>query len=124
MILRSDVPCNGCTACCRNDLLILHPEHGDNPTDYETQECKNPVTGKPAIALAHKPEGGCIYLGDGGCTIHARAPVTCRESDCRKFYAKLRDKNSRTERRWLVKMNIVGADVLKAGRERLRSAAE
>lgn len=122
MILRSHVPCNGCTACCQNDLLVLHPEHGDNLEAYQTQECANPITGKPAVALAHKPEGGCIYLGDGGCTIHDRAPAICREFDCREFYRKLRNDMTRTERRRLIKANMVSAEILKAGRDRLPDA--
>jgi Fe-S-cluster containining protein len=81
-----DVPCNGCTACCRFDLILLHPEDGDVVMLYETMEIINPMTGEPALALKHKPGGGCIYLGDGGCTIHGRAPVICKAFDCRRFY--------------------------------------
>ena len=116
---RSIVPCNGCTACCQNDLLILHPECGDEPADYETMECINPVTGKSAIALKHKPEGGCIYLGSGGCTIWDRAPAICREFDCRKFYAKLITQTTRRDRRKSPLRDWIGGDVLRAGRRRL-----
>lgn len=118
---RGNVPCNGCTACCDNDLLILHPEMGDDPDQYETQECINPVTGKPAIALAHKPTGGCIYLGSGGCTIHDDAPAICKEFDCRDFYKSLLETTTRTERRRFVKRGAFGADVLRAGRDRLHT---
>lgn len=118
---RARVPCSGCTACCDNDLLILHPECGDDPTQYETQVCINPVTGLPAEALAHKPEGGCVYLTEAGCSIHDRAPAICREFDCRRFYQSLVDQMTRPERRQLVKSGKVGADVLKAGRDRLHT---
>lgn len=115
------VPCNGCTLCCQNDLLILHPELGDDATQYETVQVKNPVTGKPAIALKHKPEGGCIYLNENGCSIHGRAPAICQEFDCRQFYKNILEKYSRKERRQLVKSGLVGRDVIEAGRKRMPS---
>lgn len=118
---RGTVPCDGCTACCANDLLILHPEMGDDPADYQTQECINPVTGRPAIALAHKPEGGCVYLDSDGCMIHERAPAICREFDCRDFYRTLLETTTRAERRRLVKRGAFGSDVLRAGRNRLHT---
>ena len=118
---RSAVPCNGCIECCRNDLLVLHPECGDDPAQYETQEAINPVTGKPCIALAHKPEGGCVYLGETGCTIHDRAPAICREFDCRKFYLKLRDETTRPERRRMIKRGLISNQLLKEGQKRLHT---
>jgi Fe-S-cluster containining protein len=41
--------------------------------------------GKEARMLAHKPNGDCIYLGDGYCTIHDMAPAVCKAFDCRKW---------------------------------------
>ena len=32
--------------------------------------------------IAHKPNGDCHYLGEGGCTIQADKPSRCREMDC------------------------------------------
>jgi len=123
MIASNSVPCNGCTACCQNDLLVLHPEMGDDPASYETMEAINPVTGAPCLALKHKPGGGCIYLGDGGCTIHGRAPAICREFDCRRFYSRMVEIYTRAERRKFIKSGIIGAEVFRAGRERLASLA-
>lgn len=111
------VPCNGCTACCKNDLLILHPECGDDPNQYETMAVVNPLTGKDAIALKHKPEGGCIYLSAHGCTIHGLAPAICREFDCRKLFLRL----SRNDRRAMIKNGLADGDVFKAGRLRLNT---
>lgn len=113
MIPLVKVPCNGCTACCRNDLLFLHPELGDIAASYQTQSAVNPITGREGLALKHKPEGGCIYLGEEGCTIHDRAPAICREFDCRRFYLGFTD---RAERRRLVRQGFVSKDVLDAGR--------
>lgn len=63
----ADVPCNGCTACCHHDLVMLHPEMGDKPADYLTFEAENPLTGERGLALRHKPQGGCVYVSDAGC---------------------------------------------------------
>lgn len=121
---RANVPCNGCTICCQNDLLFLHPECGDDPSQYETMEALNPVTGKMALALKHNPEGSCIYLGNDGCTIHDRAPAICREFDCRRFYLNLVEQTSRIERRKMVKVGLISKDLLKEGRKRLPSLEE
>lgn len=79
------VVCNGCTACCQNDLIFLKP--GDRPEDYPgaTVPSTNPLTGEEGLALKHKPGGGCWYVGPTGCTIHGRAPLVCRTFDCRKL---------------------------------------
>lgn len=115
------VPCNGCTACCEHDLLILHPECGDDPAQYETMAVVNPITGQPALALKHKPEGGCIYLERGkGCTIHDRAPAICREFDCRRFVARF----SKPERKEMLASGAISRSVMQAGFDRLHTLAK
>ena len=47
--------------------------------------------------LDHKPNGDCIYLGNGGCTIHESKPRMCREMDCRKVAAGLTYTQARTQ---------------------------
>lgn len=116
--MSAHVPCNGCTACCRNELLMLHPEMGDRAEDYETQVATNPITGKQGLALKQKPNGDCIYLGERGCTIHGRAPAICKEFDCRRFFLKL---GGRNKRRQLLKTGLVTKDVYEAGRKRLNT---
>lgn len=116
MIASASVPCNGCIACCKNDLIVLHPEHGDKAEDYETMPATNPLTGEPAVALARQANGWCIYLSEAGCTIHGRAPVICREFDCRRSFLKLGDRN---QRRRLIKAGLIDKEVLEAGRTRL-----
>ncbi|MGB3830876.1 MAG: YkgJ family cysteine cluster protein [Mesorhizobium sp.] len=117
----ASVPCNGCTACCRNELLFLHPEMGDRPEDYQVKPAMNPITGKAGYALAQKPNGDCIYLGETGCTIHSRAPAICKEFDCRRFFLRL---GSRNERRQLLKTGLVAKEVYEAGRKRLPTLPE
>lgn len=111
------VPCNGCTLCCRNDLIVLHPDEGDDPSQYETVAITNPLTGKGALALNTKPNGECTYLGPNGCTIYERRPLICREFDCRRMYLRI----PRAERRKAVKIGFLSAGVLDAGRKRIGS---
>ena len=35
------VPCGGCNECCRGDALSLHPEAGDDETQYVTEPGSN-----------------------------------------------------------------------------------
>lgn len=107
----ADVPCNGCTQCCRYGLIFLDPDR-DDVASYETMTGIDPRTGRDQPMLKHKPDGSCVYLGDGGCTIHARAPAVCREFDCRSFYLSL----TRAERR---AANGIHKDVLAEGKARL-----
>lgn len=111
---RADVPCDGCTACCKHDIIFLHPENGDKPETYETIEVFNPISKRVAPALARAENGWCIYLGPGGCTIHDRAPVICQKFDCRKFVQML---GNRADRR----RAAVGNEVVRAGVERLKT---
>lgn len=99
--LDAAVPCNGCTACCRDSAILVSPEHGDDPKLYLTRTETNPLTGQPALFLVHQANGACVYLGAGGCTIHGHAPAICRAYDCRRQYRELlpemRDKFMRPE---------------------------
>lgn len=70
------VPCGTCVECCKGDAIFMHPECGDDPSQYQTEWYEG------REILAHKPNGDCIYLGENGCTIHERRPTICRELDC------------------------------------------
>lgn len=108
--------CGSCNACCRNDLIFLHPEHGDDPSQYQTMEAKNPLTGKMGTALACAKNGDCIYLDRSrGCKIHGRHPVICRTFNCVKFFLSL----TKQERRNARARNLVSETVLSAARRRL-----
>lgn len=75
-----NVPCGTCTACCQGDAIFMHPECGDDPSQYETEMYEG------RVILKHKPNGDCIYLDRAkGCTIHERRPAICRELDCREL---------------------------------------
>lgn len=77
------VPCNGCTLCCKGDLIRL--TENDNPEEYLTE----PHPRLPgALILAHKSNGDCVYLVENGCSIHGKAPELCRAADCRTIALK------------------------------------
>lgn len=73
------VPCNGCTACCHDDAVFLHPEGGDDLSAYKTEKTAD---GRFLVALQASRD--CVYLDrKNGCTIWERRPTVCRELDCR-----------------------------------------
>lgn len=78
-----DLPCNGCTVCCKADMVFIHPECGDRAKDYKTE-----LLPDGRRMLKHKPNGDCVYLEARGCSIHGRRPVVCGELDCRTFLAR------------------------------------
>ena len=88
-MIRLDVPCNGCRLCCDGDAIRLLP--GDDPTQYQT-EPHEMIRG--ALMLAHRKNGECVYLGEWGCTIHDRAPLMCREFDCRNLHTAMTRKQA------------------------------
>jgi hypothetical protein len=107
-----DVPCAGCTLCCHRDLVRILP-HEDVTKYYVKPHPTMPGT----FVLDHKPNGDCIYLGDGGCTRHADKPQMCREMDCRRISAAL----SFTRARQLSRRGTLRLPVWKRGKELLRS---
>ncbi len=75
-----EVPCRGCTLCCQGDAVRLEEE--DLNRGYRTEP--HPYLAG-ALMIAHKPNGECVYLEDGGCSIHDHAPSLCRAADCRSL---------------------------------------
>lgn len=120
---RADVPCNGCNICCRRDLLVLHPEMGDDPAQYRTTRISHPFTGEPVHALQHQPNGDCIYLDRRtGCTIHDRAPAICRTFDCRELLLNLSAVAPRAALRKMARRRgPLSADLLRQARRLLRA---
>ncbi len=74
------VNCGSCHACCQNDAIFMHPECGDDPAQYLTEEYEG------RTILQHQENGDCIYLDRvKGCTIWSKRPTICREMDCREL---------------------------------------
>ena len=102
------VPCNGCTRCCRGDVVRLLP--GDDPSQCQT----TPHPRLPGhLALARNANGDCVYLTDAGCGIRGRAPRMCQEMDCRVIAQRLTYTQAR-------KIRGLPMPVYNRGRELLR----
>jgi len=116
MVDRNTVPCDGCTACCRHERVILSPEHGDDPLEYHTVPTRLRPDGRVERMLAHKLNGDCVYLGDAGCTIHGRAPWACRTFDCRRWFLGFPEAMQD-----LLQVDDLDGEVVRAARERLHT---
>jgi Putative zinc- or iron-chelating domain len=79
----SDVPCNGCTACCRGHIVVLSDKDEANMPAYDWRQL-----GKHKV-LNNKPNGDCAHVGPDGCTIYEKRPAVCRTYDCRKHFKSL-----------------------------------
>ena len=83
----SDVPCDGCTACCRSSQFVhIGPEELDTLSRIPA-ELKFPAPGRPRghVVLGYDERGHCPMLVDGTCSIYEHRPRTCRTYDCRVF---------------------------------------
>jgi len=111
--MRNIVPCGDCHLCCRL-MTPIRPDKGDDPAQYQTAICLQ-IGKDPFLILDRKDNGDCVYLGEHGCTIWDRAPVVCREFDCRNTY-----KNSdRAGRRLAIKRGTMSKEIFDRGRELL-----
>jgi len=117
MTARVPVPCNGCVACCRNELVVLYPEHGD---DLTLEHDKVDTPHGPLHVLKQRENGDCFYLGPQGCTIHDRAPAICKVFDCRRYFLSM----PRAERRQLAQRNGAKIGIFEAGHARLTSLTD
>jgi Fe-S-cluster containining protein len=85
----ADVPCGGCTACCRSSQFVhIEPDEADALAHIPTA-LRFPAPGHPKghVVLGYDQHGRCPMLGEHGCTIYEHRPRTCRIYDCRVFTA-------------------------------------
>lgn len=85
----TDVPCDGCTACCTSSQFVhIAPDEHDTLAQVP-RELLFPAPGAPAghVLLGYDEQGRCPMLGERGCTIYHHRPRTCRTYDCRVFPA-------------------------------------
>jgi uncharacterized protein len=85
----ADVPCGGCTACCRSSQFV---HVGPDETDalaHIPHELLFPAPQMPKghVVLGYDENGCCPMLGDNGCSIYEHRPRACRMYDCRVFVA-------------------------------------
>lgn len=117
MSVSRSVPCGACTLCCRGELIILHPEDGDQVATYHTAVMRNlRGDGRDVHVLQRGTDGdSCIYLGPQGCTIYDRRPAICRSFDCRKLF----QVTPRPVRRRMIATGSADKAVFDRGRELL-----
>jgi Fe-S-cluster containining protein len=74
----ADVPCDGCTACCRASQFVpIGPD-----------ELLFPVPGRSGhVLLGYDDHGHCPMLVEDGCSVYAHRPRACRTYDCRAYAA-------------------------------------
>lgn len=77
----SNVPCAGCTQCCRNNEYVFL--HADENLDKYAHDMVVMPNGRIRPALKHKENGDCVYLTEAGCGIYENRPQVCRHYDCR-----------------------------------------
>ena len=85
----ADVPCGDCVGCCVSTYMIpLRPDDsqvlGSVPDRYLMIERQG-----AGIRYQMKPreDGTCPVFNDGGCSLYAHRPQTCRDYDCRVYSA-------------------------------------
>ncbi len=84
----SEVPCDGCTACCRTFHFV---DIGSDETETLGRiptELLAPAPRRPGhMVLGYDEQGRCPMLGDAGCSIYEHRPRSCRSYDCRVYPA-------------------------------------
>ena len=93
MVLRTsgtaDVPCEGCTACCRSAQFIhVAPDEAEALARIP-KALLAPAPGLPSghVVMGYDERGHCPMLVDDRCSIYEHRPRTCRTYDCRVFNA-------------------------------------
>src|SRR6476619_7139445 len=124
----SDVPCDGCTACCTSSQFVhVSPDETDTLAHIPA-ELKFPAPGRPRghVVLGYDERGHCPMLVDDACSIYEHRPNACRTYDCRVFAAAGIDAGAdkveitRRTRRWQFSFSD---DEARTRRDAVRAAA-
>jgi Fe-S-cluster containining protein len=85
----SDVPCDGCTACCTSSQFVhIGPDETDTLAHIPAESLfPAPLRPRGHVVLGYDARGHCPMLVDNRCSIYEHRPVTCRTYDCRIFAA-------------------------------------
>lgn len=83
------VDCGGCTKCCTVRAFLME---GDDVEFFERKHLlseEEPESDKYARANKHftgyvldRVDGKCAYLGENGCTVYDKRPLSCRAFSC------------------------------------------
>jgi Fe-S-cluster containining protein len=81
----SEVPCDGCTACCTASQFILIEPDEVATLARIPRELRFPAPRRTAghVLLGYDERGHCPMLVDGACSIYEVRPRACRTYDCR-----------------------------------------
>lgn len=113
---RADVPCGSCNLCCRTLMVPLSKEEVESGQyDGHYARITAPDGRHMGHALLRRPTGECVYLVDGRCSIHGRAPHVCQRFDCRELFRK----SNRAGRREMVSSGRMPKALYDKGREML-----
>ena len=83
-----DVPCDGCTACCRSGKLIpVEADEADTLAHLPADSLALMPGETGRLVLRHDASGRCTQLTPEGCSVYAHRPRACRMYDCRIFAA-------------------------------------
>lgn len=120
------IPCDGCTQCCRNDQVILHPDAGDDLSFYRWEPIASALyPGRAVPALKRDPvTGDCVYLMKDGCSIHERRPAVCRRFHCARTALAFERLPARTRKILRRRGDVFDEELLARGRDRLQRARE
>jgi Fe-S-cluster containining protein len=85
----SDVPCDGCTACCTSSQFVhIEPDEIDTLSHIPAELLFAAPRLPPGhVLLGYDERGHCPMLKEGRCSIYDHRPRTCRTYDCRVFPA-------------------------------------
>src|SRR5580704_6522129 len=73
--------CGACSRCCHGKLIPLTPYEVARLAEHlgtTTTETLERWTTRGGSALASRPDGGCVLLGEQGCSVHPARPLACR----------------------------------------------
>lgn len=85
----SEVPCDGCTACCRSSQFVhIGPDETETLSHIPAELLFAAPRSPPGhVLLGYDSRGHCPMLDDDRCSIYEHRPRTCRTYDCRVFPA-------------------------------------
>jgi Fe-S-cluster containining protein len=73
--------CRRCLNCCRHKRIQINPYEAArlaHNRGISTGEFHRRWTRAEGTELAQAADGSCVFLGPGGCSVHADRPLVCR----------------------------------------------
>lgn len=73
--------CQACSACCYNKAIPVSPYEArrlSRRLRTTTAGFYRTCTEEGRRVLRNRPDGSCLFLGTGGCSVHRDRPLVCR----------------------------------------------